>query len=418
MFLFYDVIFILFSILYLPFFLFKGKAHKGFFQRWGFFPKELENELKNKNNIWVHAVSVGEVQAVSSLLDFLRNNYPSQRIVISTVTPAGNKLAQSFVKGNEVVIYFPLDFSFVVKKFIKIINPKIFITTETEIWPNLLLAFKKKQIPAILVNGRISEASFKGYKFIMPFIKGALNSIKLFCMQTEIDAKRIKEIGAESRRIAVTGNLKFDAKALQSKYQRSDLCLETSGLLLIAGSTHAGEEEIIIDAYKNLSGAITNLKLLIAPRHIERCKEIEEILSKNGINHARFSELFKKTKEAPVILLDTIGDLSSLYSLADVIFMGGSLMKKGGHNIIEPAMYAKPVVFGQFMFNFKQIAQMFLERGAAIKVNNSEELLVSLKKLLLDKTLREKIGNLAKKIVDENTGATARTGDLIKENFS
>lgn len=410
----YDLTFILFSLFYLPVFLFKGKAHKGFCQRFGF-SKNFKAILKSRNNIWIHAVSVGEVQAASSLLDFLREIFPLGRLVISTVTPAGNKLARNYALADELVIYFPLDLSFVVKKFVKYIKPIIFITTETEIWPNLFLALEKKNIPVILVNGRISERSFSGYKLIRPLLKSILRNVKLFCMQSPIDAERITNLGASKERVVVTGNMKFDVKFSGAKYQLTDLGLKNSDLLLIAGSTHKGEEEIIVNVYKNLLAEFPNLKLLLAPRHIERCAGIETKLKNNGIRYIRFSQAFKNVKDFEAILLDTIGNLNSLYALADVVFMGGSLIKKGGHNIIEPARLGKAVVFGQFMFNFRDIAQMFLERGAAVSINSKEELEGSLRKLLLDKNLRGKIGEAAKKIVEENSAAAEKTAVLIKQ---
>jgi 3-deoxy-D-manno-octulosonic-acid transferase len=235
-------------------------------------------------------------------------------------------------------------------------------------------------------------------------------------MQTELDAGRVKELGAKSDRVAVTGNMKFDAISSGVRYQLSDLGLKSGDLLLIAGSTHNGEEEIIINVYKNLLREFANLKLLIAPRHIERCGYAQAILNKAGISHARFSSITNKPLSAEAIVLDTIGNLSSLYRLADVVFIGGSLIKKGGQNIIEPASFGKPIIFGPHMFNFKDIAQMFLERGAAVKINNKEELRLTARKLLLDKDLRVRIGQLASKIVEENKGATSKTANLIRQN--
>ncbi len=415
MFIIYDLVFMVFGLLYLPLLLFKGKAHKGFLQRFGFFTPGLEEKLKAKNNLWVHAVSVGEVQAVSPLLDYLRKIFPLERIIISTVTPAGNQLAHSLLKKDELAFYFPLDFSFVVNKFVKIIKPRIFITTETEIWPNLILSLRKNNVPVVLVNGRISQASFKGYKIARVFIRSILQSIKLFCMQTPLDAERIRVLGAAGKSVAVTGNMKFDALSSNIRYKLSDLSLRENDLLLIAGSTHYGEEEIIIRVYKNLLAEFNNLKLLIAPRHIERCGYVESLLDKEGLRYIRFSAVQAKYETSDAIVLDTIGSLSSLYALADVVFIGGSLIKKGGHNVIEPAIFGKAIIFGPFMFNFRDISQMFLERGAAIRIDNKEELEKTIRKLLLDKDLREKIGREAKSIVEENKGATAKTANLISD---
>ncbi|MDP2939237.1 MAG: 3-deoxy-D-manno-octulosonic acid transferase [Candidatus Omnitrophota bacterium] len=417
MFLIYDLIFLLFIILYLPLFLFKGKAHKGFRQRLGYFSKDLNESFKNKNNIWVHAVSVGEVTVVAGLLNFLRKLYPKDRIIISTVTPTGNKLAKSIRSPDDLIIYFPLDLSFIVKKFVKKIKPKIFISAETEIWPNLFLALYKENVPVILVNGRVSDASFRGYRIVKPLIRNILRGVKLFCMQTQMDAQRIKELGANIETIVVAGNMKFDTTSPSSKYSKENLGFLDSDLLLIAGSTHNGEEEIILKVYKNLSKEFMNLKLLIAPRHIERCRFVESILIREGIKFVRFSKGLNKLAQANVVILDTIGDLNSLYALADVIFMGGSLIKKGGHNIIEPALFGKPVIFGPYMFNFKEISRIFLKRNAAIKINNPEDLETNIRDLLLHKESREKIGKIAASIVEENRGATEKTARIIEESI-
>jgi 3-deoxy-D-manno-octulosonic-acid transferase len=258
----------------------------------------------------------------------------------------------------------------------------------------------------------------QGYKFAKFFLGKILDSVKLFCAQTELDAVRIKGLGVAAEKVVVTGNLKFDVRAKNPRFHLSALGFKDTDLLLVAGSTHEGEEEIIIKIYKNLSKEFPSLKLLLAPRHIERCEAIEKVSDREKIDHARFSHVIKERWEVSVITLDTIGDLSSLYGLADVVFMGGSLVKKGGHNIIEPAMFGKAVVFGPFMFNFKDIVEIFLNRGAAIRINNPEELRDILRKLLLEKGLRESIGSKAKEIVEENKGAAEKTALLIEKNFS
>jgi 3-deoxy-D-manno-octulosonic-acid transferase len=419
MFIVYDLIFIIFAIFYLPVFIFKKKFHRGFLMRLGFLPSDLIVRFKEKRCIWLHAVSVGEVMASAKLINALRENFSDRPLVITTVTSTGNRIAKSFAKKETYVLYLPLDLRFIVNKFISKINPSIFISAETEIWPNLILTLAKKNIPIALVNGRISDRSYKGYLKIRPLLKAILEKIALFAMQTPKDAERIITLGAPRERVYVTGNMKFDVTDYTDKKitdYTDKLGLKKEERLFIAGSTHPGEEKIILEIFKKLLSDFSNLRLVIAPRHIDRTAEIERLVSNRGFIPQRVSKIdpILNTKHlTPIFILDTMGQLSSLYSVATIVFVGGSLVKKGGHNIIEPAYFGKSILFGRWMFNFQDIANLFLSRDAAIMVRTEEELLNKIKFLLNNPAKIIELGEKAKQLVFESQGATQKNLESI-----
>lgn len=397
--------------------------------RLGIFPKETEERLKEEAYLWVHAVSVGEVNAVSGLVEKIHQEFSNRPIVISTVTQTGNRLAKTIAGKNDLVIYLPLDISFITDKFVAKIRPSLFITTETEIWPNLITSLSRKNVPIILVNGRISLGSFRGYRLIKPLLKNILGAIKLFCMQSESDAQRIIALGADKSSVRVTGNMKFDMSlsafnqtgqaGLSEDYAaKLKSNLKEEDQLIIAGSTHSGEEEIIIKVYQRLLRQFGHLRLLLAPRHIERAAEVEKVCQRMGFDAALLSKLDGKARDGNcVFILDTIGQLKRLYSLATIVFIGGSLVKKGGHNIIEPAFFGKPVIVGHFMFNFKDITGAFLKRNAVIMVSDETELMEEIRILLLSASKRESLGQRCQETISQNRGATEETFKLIKQTL-
>jgi len=420
MFIIYDLIFLVFSLVYLPAYLFKGKFHRGFSARLGVVPKNLDLSRP----IWIHAVSVGEAKAVRNLLDNLRIEYPGKKFVISTVTATGNKIVRGFAGKDDFVTYLPLDFSFIVNSVIKRLNPGLFIIAETEIWPNLITCLKRNNIPVVIVNARISDRSFKGYSAVKFLLKPVINMVSLFCAQTERDKNRLALIGADEDKVKVTGNLKFDAqdKSPEADKTRVDLreslCMSSLDLVIIAGSTHPGEEEQIIRAYSGLLDEFSGLKLIIAPRHPERAKEVAGIVSRYGFRPALISEGKIKCTSCipkPVFILDVIGQLTGFYAMADIVFVGGSLVKKGGQNILEPAALGKPVIFGPNMFNFRDIAGLFLENDACILVSNEEGLSGAVRYLLENPLEGRKLGNKARELFLNNQGASSRTVALIKQ---
>ena len=386
--------------------------HRGLLLRFGILPKDLAIDRP----IWIHAVSVGEAMAVKALAAELRAIYPDKRFVISTVTPTGNKIARGLAKDGDFVTYLPFDFSFIVKSVIDKINPSFFIIAETEIWPNLISYLHKKNIPISVVNGRISDSSYRGYFMIRFLLKPILDKISLFCVQTNSDAERFKGLGVPEEKIKITGNMKFDIEDYaDSKKDYADyrkrLDLEFSGKLLVAGSTHPGEEEIILNVYKDSLSEFPYLKLLIAPRHPERAQEIANLIRKFGFE----TRMISLSNSQTVFILDTMGQLINYYAIADIVFVGGSLIKKGGHNILEPASFAKPILFGPYMFNFRDIAELFLINQAAILVNNQEELKVKIKEFLGAPAQTQQMGQRAKELILDNAGATKRNAQLIKK---
>ncbi|MCM8800069.1 MAG: 3-deoxy-D-manno-octulosonic acid transferase [Candidatus Omnitrophica bacterium] len=413
----YDLIFLFLSSFYLGYCLLKGKSLEGFFSRCKFLSKDL---AFNKGSIWIHAVSVGEVLSIKNLVENLKRRYRDKKIVITTITSTGNRLAKSIFK-EEAIFYLPLDLSFLIDRFIKRLNPSLLILVETELWPNLISNLYQKRIPIVLINARLSPASFKGYLLIKLWISSLLNKIDIFCVQTETDYKRFLKLGLNPNKLKITGNMKFDLmKQFSESTQdyRKTLMLEPRDILLVAGSTHPGEEKIIIEVYKRLITQIKNLKLLIAPRHPERSKKIAELIGNFGFSSVFVSELPKDNSDYKVFILDTLGRLIDFYRIADIVFVGGSLVKKGGHNILEPAFFKKPIIFGPYMFNFKDISNQFLEKNASLVVRNKEELFQRIKELLENPQKCSSLGENAFKLILENQGATERNLKWIEYIFS
>lgn len=453
MFILYDLIFIVFALCYLPVYIFMRKFHSGFLMRLGIFPEKLRKEFSGKRPIWLHAVSVGEVLALRSLLESLHREYPQRPILISTVTPTGNRIARSLAGEKDAVIYLPLDISFIVNRVLSLVKPSLFIIAETEIWPNLISSLRKRNVPIIVVNARISDGSYKGYRLIKFCLAHILRKISLFCVQAEADYLRLLSLGAEKEKIKLTGNMKFDNTDYTDKKNidytdkyRLTLELKQNDRLLVAGSTHPGEEEIILAVYRDLLTEFPELRLLIAPRHPERSGQLESIIQKFGFQAARISRLEalklvnphsddkqQGNKQAPletagqlakrngpltgqaVFLLDTIGRLMYFYAIADIVFVGGSLIKKGGHNILEPAIFGKPVIFGPWTFNFRDITSLFLKHKASFLARNQGELKEGIKNLLLNPAIAGELSQRAKKLILQNQGATKRNLEYIRQ---
>ena len=387
--------------------------------RLGVFSQRAVNSLKQQKVIWLHTVSVGEAQACRILVEDLKRTYPDFRLVISTVTETGNKIAQTLIGPQDLVIYSPLDISFIVRRVINKISARLFIIAETEIWPNLIVELKKRGTPVVLVSGRISPGSFRAYKVIRPFLKEVFQNFSLFCMQTKDDAQKIITLGASEDKVKVTGNMKFDSQpalAERSGPGRPDLGLSDEEKLFIAGSTHRGEEKIILQVYRELIGDYPKLRLLIAPRHIKRVAEIEKLISGFGFKSRRISELNSddiRYTIYDILILDSIGQLNSLYSYADIVFIGGSLIRHGGQNPIEPAVFSKPILFGPYMSNFSSIAKVFLDRSVAIMIKDSRELKKACVRLLDEPEAGRQLGEKAQELVRENRGATLRNMQLL-----
>lgn len=412
MFIFYDLIFLIIAIIYLPVYLFRRKLHAGLLARLGFLPK---GPALNKP-VWIHAVSVGEAMAARGILEELRRVFPDRDFVITTVTQTGNRIARGLAGKRDFVTYLPFDISFIVNGFIGRIRPSLFIALETEIWPNLIRGLYKQGIPAIIINGRISDKSFKGYLAIKFLLQDVLNKIGLFCVQTETDSQRLRSLGVKEDKIKVSGNMKFDnlPSGKDGVDYKSRLGLGPGEKLLVAGSTHPGEEEIILRIYKNLSEDTSGLRLLIAPRHPERTKDIEKLVIKYGFAPVKVSRSAgQPVSRSAVFILDSVGQLLNFYAIADIVFVGGSLIRKGGHNILEPAALGKPVIFGPFMFNFRDIARLFVENKAAILAQSPEDLKNNIKYLLQNPAKISELSQAAKKVILDNQGATRKNLECI-----
>mgnify|MGYP001572773643 CR=1 FL=1 len=416
----YDIIFIVYAVFYLPWMFFKGKFHPGLITRLGILP----GNLKLDRPIWFHAVSVGEALVIKNLVQKLRAAYPNKRFIFSTVTTTGNKIIRGIALEGEFVFYLPLDISFIVRKTMARINPSLLVVVETEIWPNLIASLYKRNIPILVINGRISDTSFPRYRAVKLLIRPIFNKINLFCVQTANDRERLISLGVLKDKIEITGNMKFDLETAPLKFDASYIRLSDKEQLLVCGSTHPPEEEIILRAYKKLIGEFPHLRLLIAPRHPERASAIESLVKRFGFEPQKIS-LLKSQSQAlhrmvqgnprRVFVLDTIGQLPSFYSIADIVFVGGSLIKKGGHNILEPALLEKPILFGPHMFNFRSIAELFINNRAAILVHNWQELGEEIRDLLREPSKITALGARARELVLENRGATQRNFQRIEK---
>jgi 3-deoxy-D-manno-octulosonic-acid transferase len=403
----FDLVFLLYSILYFPYLLITGRWHADFPQRFGFFSEDLKARFNHRGrNIWVHAVSVGEVVLAEGFINRLRDRWPGCVIVLSVTTKTGYELAQKRLSESAIVIAAPLDFSLSVLSFIRHINPKFYVAIETEIWPNLFGFLHAKQIPIAIINGRISDRSIGRYRMIKALLKSILSKVGVFAMQSQLDAERIKELGAPYTKVHTTGNLKFD--------DVKDGLAESLGFapqpLWIAGSTHPGEEQIILDVFKKLSG----WSLIIAPRHVERVEEVMHLITQAGFKAFKFSERKGAGSSDEVVVVDTIGQLRNLYASASLVFVGKSLCVGGGHNVIEPAVFAKPIVIGPMTENFRDIVACFKAEDAIIQANDILEFENTILNLSLNKDKREILGARARDVVNKNQGASARTLELIR----
>ena len=361
--------------------------------------------------IWVHAVSVGEVKAIERLVERLRQQFPQRRIVVSTATPTGQELARRRSDIIDHTFYFPIDLPFCIRSTVDRIDPSMIIIAETEIWPNFLRICRGRNIPVVMINGRISDKSFARYRLVRRWLRRVFEDYTMMGMQSEMDRKRIEAIGADPQKVTVFGNLKYDVVAGGQAIDAllTDL-LSKWNEIWIAASTMPEEEELVLDAFAELQKTNRKLKLIIAPRHADRFDAVAEIVKKRGMPYIRRSLLNSHPGggDFAVLLLDTIGELSALFQYATVVFMGGTLVPKGGHNILEPARHCKPIVFGPHMENFRDIARLFLETKAAVQIQTPGELAPAIRSILSDTQLASRLGRNALTIIEQNTGATDR----------
>ena len=363
--------------------------------------------------IWIHAVSVGEMRAVDRLIRILRDLRSGQPVVLSATTPTGRSLALGR-DDVERVIYFPLDLPSAAGRTLDRIRPEMVIIAETEIWPNFLRQCAHRRIPVFMVNGRISDKSFRRYRLAGGWLGRVLAGYSLLGMQSERDAARIRDLGAPADRVAVFGNLKYDLPTLDTRLDpvlRDTL--EAWQPLVVAASTAQGEEPMVIEAFRYLAGRHRGLRLLVAPRRPERFDEVGRAFEAAGLRWCRRSSLAGSAPESDVMLLDSVGELAAVFPYASVVFIGGTLVPRGGHNILEAVRFGKPVVFGPHMENFREMARDFLEAGAAIEVRNSDDMGARLDELLGNPGLAAGMAASGLRLLERNAGATGRAVQAI-----
>lgn len=396
---------VLSPIILVAFFL-QPKFRTGFSEKIGFY-----SSVDEKKSIWFHAVSVGEVNAVESLVKRAKQEFPEYNIVITTVTKTGQEVAIKKLKDTaDIITYFPYDFSFSVNAALDALNPALTVIAETEIWPAFCRNTNKRNIPLVLVNGRISPNSYKGYKKFRFFFKYVLDNFNLILMQTDKDRERIIDIGASCKKTEIMGNLKFDITDKLNESQADELkqSLKVNGnKVLIAGSTHKGEDELILNVYKRLKKEFPTLKLIIAPRHPERNERVFKLISSDEFNEFVSGKRSNGNtfEDCDIILLDTMGELGKLYSVADIAFIGGSFSGTGGHNPLEAAIYGIPVISGSQVYNFKDIYKVMTESHACILVNSEKELFESILTLSENNEAYAEASRACFDIFDKNRGA-------------
>jgi len=418
----YSVVTLLTLVALAPYFVYQALRHHKYVgslgQRLGYLPVSFN--LDGDDSIWVHAVSVGEVLAAQPLMSELRRRYPRLRLFLSTTTLAGQQLARRSVTDVDGVLYFPFDWTFSVRRTLHHVRPRLFVMIETEIWPNLLRECRRRGIRTVLVNGRISYRSFPRYRLIRPFFRRVLADIDRFCVQGDEAARRLVQLGADPSRITVTGSLKFDSLDVMPTPGRGRervlrfFRMSPNRPVLVAGSTLKGEEEAVIRAFNRLRTLGGNPLLVLAARHPERFGEVERLCRSEGLSTIRRTELpIDAEPRADAVVLDTIGELAEVYQIATVVFVGGSLVRAGGHNILEPAVFGKPIVFGPHMENFAEIAEVFLANDAASQVRSARELDATIVSLMGDPVRRARLGAAARALVEANRGARDKTLDAI-----
>jgi 3-deoxy-D-manno-octulosonic-acid transferase len=422
----YSVLVLAVAVLASPWFVYQALRYKKYVaslgQRMGYLPVSFNMDADE--SIWIHAVSVGEVLTARPLISDLKRRYPNLRMFLSTTTLAGQQLARRSVQDVDAVFYFPFDLGIFVRRTLDLVRPKLFIMMETEIWPNLLYECRRRGVKTAVVNGRLSARSFSRYRMIRGFMRRVLDHVDRFLVQSEESARRFIDIGADPARVVVTGSLKFDSldmspSALQSRARDRVLRyfrVPSSRVVIVAGSTMKGEESVVLRAFRRVRTTMPHALLVIAPRHPERFGEVEQLVRSEGWKAARRSDLAIDTEpRVDVVVLDTIGELATVYQIATVVFVGGSLVATGGHNVLEPAVFGKPIVFGPHMENFAEIADAFVSNGAGVQLAGEEQLDETLMSLMSDPVRRARLGAAARALVEANRGAKEKSVTVLAD---
>jgi len=419
----YTLAIVILAVVLSPWFLYQAIRYRKYFpnlaQRMGYLPVSFN--LDGDESIWIHAVSVGEALTARALIADLRERYPGLKIFLSTTTLTGQQIARSRIQDVDAVFFLPFDLPPFVNRTLRIVKPRLFIMMETELWPNLLRACRRQGVKTILVNGRISSRSYPRYRLARGLFRKVLADVDRFCMQSDESARRIIDIGADPARVMVTGSLKFES--LESPAAAAGrgagrvlrfFRIPRNRPVFMAASTLKGEEGAVLSAFAAVRRVHPSALLVIAPRKPERFGEAEALARGEGFRVVRRTELpVDAEPRADVVVLDTLGELAHLFQIATVVFVGGSLVDQGGHNILEPAVHGKPIVFGPHMENFAEIAEAFLKQQGAVQISTPAELTATVVRLIGDPVERARLGAAARALVEANRGAKPRTLDAI-----
>ncbi|HXZ78901.1 MAG TPA: 3-deoxy-D-manno-octulosonic acid transferase [Terriglobales bacterium] len=424
MYLVYSALLALALLVSLPYWLLRmlasGKYREGLRERFGSLPQRLKWGSADMSAIWVHAVSVGEVLAVSGLIASLRERFPDHKIMVSTTTATGQKLARERF-GERNVFYFPVDFAFAIRPYLKLLRPRLVVIAETEFWPNFLRLAKDSGTRIVVVNARLSDRSFPRYQRFRSLLRGVLGNVDAFLAQSEEDRGRLFLIGADARKVKVVGNLKFDIPAAKpvaiTATLKAALAKGEASPVVVCGSTVQGEERMVLDAFQQVLERFPKALLILAPRHPERWPEVAEFVKRSGVQWWRRSQ-WKETDpqllRSGVFLLDSIGELASVYSLATLAFVGGSLVPRGGHNIMEPAQHGVAILVGPYTENFREVVSVFIRAGA-VDVVQPDSVGKEMLHLLFQEEKRALLAKHAREVVTANTGATERTLAVLEK---
>lgn len=417
----YNLLLVLAALILLPYYLIRGikygKSRRGVRERLGYYDPQLLAALKKKPVVWIHAVSVGESRAAIPLIRKIHQDYPDHLVLLSNVTETGHAIA---LENPDVdhCIFFPFDFSWTVKRALSLIKPEAIVIVETEIWPNFTRRAGQLEIPLLLVNGRISDRSYPRYRFVRFLLRPVLETFSAFCMQSQADSERITALGALSSRVENTGNMKFDHELKivspeQIAINKKRFSLPENTAILVAGSTHDGEEKLLVEACNNIAEELDrDLILVLIPRHPERKKEVRSLLKSVGVTcrlRSRLEENAPLLAPRDVLLVDTLGEVLDFYSVADLVFVGGSFVPIGGHNLLEASLLSKPVLFGPHIHNFKEISKKLIRSGAGVMVADQSQFERQSLTMLKDPARCKAMGEAGLTLVAENAGATERT---------
>jgi len=422
----YNLLWPLGLLLFLPSYLAKmfrrGGYRKDFGQRLGFYSSEWRRRLHGKSPTWIHAVSVGEVVIALKLAEQLRALRSNLKCVLTTTTTTGHALAQKSAPGWMDVLYAPLDFWPVMRRAFRVIAPQLIILIEAEVWPNLVAEATRRKIPIVLANARLSPRSERRFRRFKFFVRPIFRRLDLVCLPTAEDAERWKSLGATASQIHAVGNIKYDVceqPILSDAAQRfRETEINATRPILFGGSTHRGEEQILVDVFCALRPEFPNLFLILAPRHVERTNEVEAELRKRDLRSIRQTATGNRTQEPDCLLIDTTGDLPGWYNVATIVFIGKSLTAHGGQNPVEAISARKPVIFGPHMENFASLAKQLITGGGALSVQNLQELIEHSRRLLRDPAQREELAANALRVIQPHRKSAARTAELIEKNFS